>query len=211
MHLALDIAFQCSPDHPWVTEHPGVVREALRRQHPVRREPAEEVRGHLSTRLRVVRLAAAVGGARRRLPLLDRPRHHRVPRRQPAHEGLPVLGMGARATPSRTPRDGVPRRVVHTATRDGATRQDRLQPELHLLHMAPVGVGTARVLHRPVDAHGRLLPPERLAEHTRHPHRAAADRRPTRLRDPRHPRRDAVTELGRLRSGVRTARTPTGS
>ena len=22
MHLALDIAFQCSPDHPWVTEHP---------------------------------------------------------------------------------------------------------------------------------------------------------------------------------------------
>ncbi len=23
MQLALDIAFQCSPDHPWVTEHPG--------------------------------------------------------------------------------------------------------------------------------------------------------------------------------------------
>src|SRR6185312_7098325 len=22
MELALDIAFQCSPDHPWVTEHP---------------------------------------------------------------------------------------------------------------------------------------------------------------------------------------------
>ncbi len=26
MHLALDLAFQCSPDHPWVTEHPSWFR-----------------------------------------------------------------------------------------------------------------------------------------------------------------------------------------
>ena len=26
MEIALDIAFQCSPDHPWVKEHPDVVQ-----------------------------------------------------------------------------------------------------------------------------------------------------------------------------------------
>ncbi len=31
LEIALDVAFQCSPDHPWVTEHPGVVRPPARR------------------------------------------------------------------------------------------------------------------------------------------------------------------------------------
>ena len=52
MEIALDIAFQCAPDHPWVARAPRMVPQAPRRQHPVRREPAQEVPGHLSARLR---------------------------------------------------------------------------------------------------------------------------------------------------------------
>ena len=65
-----------------------------------------------------------------------------------------------------------------------------------------------RLLHRPRDPHRRLLPAERLAEHARHPHRAAAERRARRVRHPGHPRRHAVAVLGRLRPGVRAARAP---
>ena len=45
---------------------PGVVPAAARRLDPVRREPAEAVRGHLSARLRVRRLGGALAGAPRR-------------------------------------------------------------------------------------------------------------------------------------------------
>ncbi len=39
------------PDHPWLKQHPGVVRLAAGRHDQVRREPAEEVRGHRQRRL----------------------------------------------------------------------------------------------------------------------------------------------------------------
>ena len=50
----------------------GVVPPPARRHDPVRREPAEEVPGHLPVRLRDRRLAGAVGRAAERVPILDR-------------------------------------------------------------------------------------------------------------------------------------------
>ena len=72
-----------------------VVPAAARRHDPVRREPAEEVPGHLSVRLRERRLAGAVGGAAERLRVLDRAGRARLPRRQPAHQAVPRSGSGA--------------------------------------------------------------------------------------------------------------------
>ena len=76
---------------------PRVVPPPARRHHQVRREPAQEVPGHLSDRLRVRRLAGALGRAPGRLPLLDRPRGQDLPGRQPAHQAVPLLGLGDRA------------------------------------------------------------------------------------------------------------------
>ena len=45
--------------------------------------------------------------------------------------------------PRRDARGDLPRRGVHPAAGDGAARQGRLQPDLHVLHVAPVGVGAA--------------------------------------------------------------------
>ena len=52
LEVALDLALQCAPDHPWAKEHPRVVHRAARRHHRLRGEPAEEVPGHLPDQLR---------------------------------------------------------------------------------------------------------------------------------------------------------------
>ena len=61
MEIALDIAFQCSPDHPWVTEHPDVVQHPAGWIDSVRRESAQEVPGYLSAEFRIAGLARRCG------------------------------------------------------------------------------------------------------------------------------------------------------
>ncbi len=65
LEIALDIAFQCAPDHPYVKEHPDWFRWRPGRHDPVRREPAQEVPGHLPPQLRVRRLARRCGPSSR--------------------------------------------------------------------------------------------------------------------------------------------------
>ncbi len=52
MEVALDLALQCAPDHPWAKDHRAVVHRIAGRHHRLRREPAEEVPGHLPDQLR---------------------------------------------------------------------------------------------------------------------------------------------------------------
>ena len=52
LEVALDLALQCAPDHPWVTEHPEWFTTRAGRQHRVRGEPAQEIPGHLPAELR---------------------------------------------------------------------------------------------------------------------------------------------------------------
>ena len=61
VELALDFAMQCSPDHPWLKAASGVVQPPPRRDAEVRREPAEEVPGHLQRQLRLRGLARRSG------------------------------------------------------------------------------------------------------------------------------------------------------
>ncbi len=93
IEIALDFAIQCSPDHPWLKEHPewfnrrpdGTLKYA---ENPPKRYQdiynvnfeSEDWRGLWQALLDVV---ARLGRARR----------HRVPRRQPAHEAGRVLGV----------------------------------------------------------------------------------------------------------------------
>ena len=108
MEVALDYALQCSPDHPWVQRAPRVVPAATRRVDPVRREPAEEVPGHPPDRVLArggSRSRRALDGVPRHPRALDRPRRQGLPRRQPAHEAVRLLGVGDRRHPlAATPR-----------------------------------------------------------------------------------------------------------
>ena len=62
MDVALDFALNASADHPWLTEHPEWFHQRPDGTHQVRREPAQEVPGHLQLQLGHAGLAGAVGG-----------------------------------------------------------------------------------------------------------------------------------------------------
>ena len=81
---------------------PRVVPPPARRHDQVRREPAQEVPGHLQRQLGHGRLAGAVGRAAADHARVGRARREGVPGRQPAHEADPVLGVADRARSTRS-------------------------------------------------------------------------------------------------------------
>ena len=72
----------------------GVVRLAPGRHHQIRREPAQEVRGHRECPLLSGGAAVDLVRAARRGAVLDRPRREDLPGRQSAHQAGAVLGNG---------------------------------------------------------------------------------------------------------------------
>ena len=95
---------------------PAVLHHAARRHHRLRREPAEEVPGHLPDELRQRPGRHLPRGAPRR-QALDEPRRPDLPGRQPAHQAGGVLGVAAQGDPPHRPRRAVPLRGVHPAGR----------------------------------------------------------------------------------------------
>ena len=105
MEVALDYALQCSPDHPWVTEHPewfhhrpdGTIKYAenppkkYQDIYPINFWPDDDGRPR-----------GAVAGVQGHPRLLDRPRRAHLPGRQPPHQAAGLLGVadprGAGAT-----------------------------------------------------------------------------------------------------------------
>ena len=53
LHVALDIAFQCSPDHPYVTDHPEWFKPSGGRDYTVCRKSAKKIPGRLPLELHV--------------------------------------------------------------------------------------------------------------------------------------------------------------
>ncbi len=105
LEIALDIAFQCAPDHPYVDAHPEWFRQRAGRQRPVRREPAEEIPGHLSrSTSNPSDWQALWQELQSVLRVLDRRGRAHLPRRQSAHQAVRVLGMGDRADQARASR-----------------------------------------------------------------------------------------------------------
>ena len=136
IEIALDIAFQCAPDHPYVSAHPewfrhrpdGSVQYA---ENPPKKYQdiypfdfeTEDWRG-LWTELKSV------------MRVLDRAGRADLPRRQSAHQGLCVLGMGDRGDQARASRRDVPGRGLHAAEGDAPPGQARLHAVVHLFHLA---------------------------------------------------------------------------
>ena len=94
---------------PVADRAPRVVPPPPRRHDQVRREPAQEVPGHLQLQLGHAGLEGAVGGVAADRALLGRRRREGLPRRQPAHEAVPVLGVADQGGPRRRPRRDLPR------------------------------------------------------------------------------------------------------
>ena len=124
---------------------PRVVQPPAGRDAEVRREPAQEVPGHLQRQLAVRGLAPPLAGAAGRRPVLGHARRARLPRRQPAHEADPVLGVADPQGPRPVPRRRLPRRGVHAPGDDAHAREGGLQPVLHVLHVEELALRPHRV------------------------------------------------------------------
>ena len=72
MEIALDFAINCSPDHPYVSEHPEWFYKRPDGTIKYRRKSAEEIRGHLSAEFSLRELAGALGGDEKHHSLLGR-------------------------------------------------------------------------------------------------------------------------------------------
>ena len=77
-----------------------------------------------------------LGRAARRLPVLDRPWRDDLPRRQPPHQAVPVLGLGHPGGLGPASRRDLPGRGVHPPQGDEAAGQARLLAVVQLLHLA---------------------------------------------------------------------------
>ena len=116
--------------------------------------------------------------------VLDRTRRHHLPRRQPAHQAVAILGLGDRRDPARASRTRSSSRRRSRGRRSCAT-----SPRSASRSRTPTSPGatprrrSAGVFHRAdADAGARVLAAEPVREHARHPARVPADGRPRRLR-----------------------------
>ncbi len=196
LEVALDFALQCSPDHPWVTEHPEWFTHRADGTHRLRREPAEEVPGHLPDRTSTTTSTASSPSAS-----------------ASCGTGWP-RACGSSASTTRTPsRCTFWERLfarIHATDPDVLFLAEAFTRPAMMRMLGEVGfqqrytyftwrndeVGARGVLPRAVRAARRLHAAQLLREHPGHPPDLPAVRRPGRLRDPRDPGRDAARPPG---------------
>jgi starch synthase (maltosyl-transferring) len=180
LEIALDIAFQASPDHPYVREHPEWFRHRPDGTIKYAENPPKKYPGHLPDQLRVGGLAGALAGTEGRVRVLDRAPGQDLSRRQPAHQAIPLLGVGARRAQTRAPGCDFSVRGVYPTESHALSREVRLYTVVLLLHVAQYESGAHGVLHRAgADRRPRVHAPEPVCEHPRHSARLLAARRPS--------------------------------
>ena len=207
LEVALDLALQCAPDHPWAREHPewftvlpdGTIAYA---ENPPKKYQDiyplnfdTDPTGLYEEVLRVVRYWISHGVKVFRVD---------NPHTKPPNFWAWLIGEAKNDRPRRA----VPRRGVHPARPAVRSGQARLHAVLHVLHLADGEMGAHRV--RRIDRRARRLQPaEPVGQHARHPARKPAARRAGHVRDPRCPRRHDEPDMGRV-LGLRALRAPCG-
>ena len=187
MELAMDIAIQAAPDHPYVKAHPewfrhspdGTIKYA---ENPPKKyqdiypidfvgedPPAREALWLEWKRIFEVWIERGV-----KIFRVDNP--HTKP--------IPFWAWLIARDPARPSRGDLPVGGVHEAEDDAAAGQGRLHPELHLLHLARVAGRAARLPDRAdPDRDARVLPRQPVRQHARH-QPAPPRPRPAGVRDP---------------------------
>ena len=192
IELALDIAFQCSPDHPYAREHPqwfkhrpdGSVQFA---ENPPKRDQDIYPFNFDSQDWQALwheLKACSSSGLSAECTCSES---------KSAHQAVRDVGADDRPAEGRPPAAGVPIRGVHAAEGDAPAGEARLHAVVHVLRMAQYQDRADRILHRANEGPvARVLPPECLAQHSRYPDRSPAARRARCVHDKARAGNDAV-------------------
>ena len=201
LEVALDLALQCAPRTTrGSTEHPEWFTTRADGTHRLRREPAEEVPGHLPAQLRqrpgghlrTRSCGSSSSGSSHGVRIFRVDNPHTKPVR--------VLGVADRARSTTTDPDVL--FLAEAFTRPAmmhALGRGRLPPVLHLLHLAHHQGGARGVPHRGQPRVRRPTSGRTSSSTPPTSSRVPAVRRPGGVQDPRRARRDRSPHLGRLR------------
>ena len=95
LEIALDLAYQASPDHPYVREHPEWFRHRPDGTIKYAENPPKKYQDIYPLNFESRRVAGALARTEADHRVLDFPRRPNLPGRQPAHQAVPLLAMGA--------------------------------------------------------------------------------------------------------------------
>ncbi len=210
MEIALDIAFQCSPDHPWVREHPDWFRQRPTASIQYAENPPKKYQDIYPLNFEIAEPGASCGRRFRDVFVFWIEHGVKIFRVDNPHTKAFPSGSGASPKSTKThPGRHLSGRGLHPSARDVLARQARVLPS-----PTPTSPGatrasrTDRVLRRDhANRRHRLLPSESLAQYARHSARGSSRLagRPAFTQRAR-PGRDARRELRHLRTGLRAGR-----
>ena len=96
LEVALDIAFQCTPDHPYVKQHPEWFRKRPDGTIQYAENPPKKYHDIYPLDFETAGLAGVMERVKGCFPVLDRSGSSYLPCRQSSHEGIFFLGVGYR-------------------------------------------------------------------------------------------------------------------
>ena len=212
LEVALDLAWQCSPDHPWVREHPEWFRHRPDGTIKYAENPPKKYQDIYPLDFESDGLAGALARAARGDAVLDRAWGDDIPRRQSAHENVRLLGMADRARP----RASIPTSYSSPRRSPGRSRCSgwRSSASASRIRTSPGAIRRQELtdyfteLTKTEGAGVSAAEPVR--KHARHPARVSAARRSAGVRGPSRARGDAGSQLRHLQR-IRAVRRPRGS
>ena len=198
LEVALDLALQCAPDHPWVTSTRSGSRPA-----PTGRSRTPRTRPRSTrTSTRSTSTTTPTGSAREVLRVVRYWMDHGVrifrvdnPHTKPVAFWEWLLARG----PAHRPRRDLPVRGVHPAGDDARPRRWSASTSPTRTSPGATPSGSSRSTCSELSHETRRHAAEPLRQHARHPARVPPVRRSGRRSHPRRPRRHRRADLGRLR------------
>ena len=136
MEVALDIAFQCAPDHPWVKEHPEFFKKRPDGSIQYAENPPKKYQDIYPLDFESSNWQGLWEALKGHIQRLDGSGRAHLPGGQSAHQGIPFLAVGHPGAKSKRPQCAVSGGGLHSAPGDGTAGKAGLFPVLHVLYLA---------------------------------------------------------------------------
>ena len=149
IEIALDIAFQCAPDHPYVNAHPQWFKHRPDGSVQYAENPPKKYQDIYPFDFETEDWRALWQELKSIVDHLDRPGREDFSGRQSAHQVVRFLGVADRRDQARSAGRHFSGRGLYTAQGHAPSGEARLLAVVHVLHVAQYQAGTHGLFHRP--------------------------------------------------------------